>query len=71
MLFRSRREVQVLVGTQMLSKGHHFPGVTLVVVADGDLGLNLPDYRATERCFQILVQVTSHTSGSSLRSPPR
>lgn len=47
---------QVLVGTQMLSKGHHFPDVTRVVVADGDLGLNLPDYRATERTFQLLVQ---------------
>ena len=48
---------QVLVGTQMLSKGHHFPGVTLVIVIDGDLGLNLPEYRASERTFQLLVQV--------------
>lgn len=52
----ARREAQVLVGTQMLSKGHHFPHVTLAVVADGDIGLNLPDYRAAERTFQLLVQ---------------
>lgn len=52
----ARRESPILVGTQMLSKGHHFPGVTLAVVADGDLGLNLPDYRAAERTFQLLVQ---------------
>ena len=51
------REVQVLVENRMISKGHHFPGVTLVVVADGDLGLNLPDYRSSERTFQLLVQV--------------
>ncbi len=53
----ARGEAQVLVGTQMLSKGHHFPCVTQVIVADGDLGLNLPDYRAAERTFQLLVQV--------------
>jgi len=52
-----RGEAQVLVGTQMISKGHHFPKVTLVVVSDGDLGLNLPDYRSGERTFQLLVQV--------------
>jgi primosomal protein N' (replication factor Y) len=52
----ARQEAQILVGTQMLSKGHHFPQVTLALVADGDLGLNLPDYRAAERTFQLLVQ---------------
>ncbi len=52
----ARKESQILVGTQMLSKGHHFPEVTLALVVDGDLGLNTPDYRATERTFQLLVQ---------------
>jgi primosomal protein N' (replication factor Y) len=54
----SAGKAQVLVGTQMLSKGHHFPNVTLAMVVDGDLGLNLPDYRAAERTFQLLVQVS-------------
>lgn len=49
-------EADILVGTQMLSKGHHFPKVTLAVVADADLGLNMPDYRAAERTFQLLLQ---------------
>ena len=52
----ARKEASVLVGTQMLSKGHHFPDVTLALVADADLGLNLPDYRAAERTFQLLLQ---------------
>jgi primosomal protein N' (replication factor Y) len=52
----ARKEASVLLGTQMLSKGHHFPDVTLAIVADADIGLNLPDYRAAERTFQLLLQ---------------
>ncbi len=52
----AKEEASILVGTQMLSKGHHFPNVTLALVADGDIGLNLPDYRAAERTFQLLIQ---------------
>ncbi len=52
------RETDILVGTQMITKGHHFPHVTLVGIVWADTGLTLPDYKAAERTFQLLSQVT-------------
>ncbi len=52
-----RGDIDILVGTQIIAKGHHFPSLTLVVIVDADVGLTGGDLRASERCFQLLYQV--------------
>jgi primosomal protein N' (replication factor Y) len=52
-----RRDIDILVGTQMVAKGHDFPNITLVGIVCADLSLSFPDFRAGERTFQLLAQV--------------
>ncbi len=62
----ARRGAAVLIGTQMVAKGHHFAGVALAAVVDADTGLALPDFRADERTFQLVTQL----AGRSGRDAP-
>jgi primosomal protein N' (replication factor Y) len=60
------REVDIIVGTQLVAKGHHFPGLALVGVIDADLGLAHADPRAAERTFQLLNQVTGRAGRAAI-----
>ncbi|MBB5074222.1 primosomal protein N' (replication factor Y) [Bartonella callosciuri] len=61
-------EVDIIIGTQLVAKGHHFPGLSLVGVIDADLGLANGDLRAAERTFQLLSQVTGRAGRMGLES---
>lgn len=60
-------KIDILIGTQMIVKGHHFPDVTLVGVVSADGSLNIDDYRASERTFDLLVQVAGRAGRENLQ----
>ncbi len=60
------QKIDVLIGTQMIAKGLHFPNVTLVGILNADLGLHVPDFRAAERTFQLITQVAGRAGRGEL-----
>jgi primosomal protein N' (replication factor Y) len=65
-----RGDFQVLLGTQMVAKGHHFPGVGLSAVIGADVGISLPDFRASEKVLQLLIQAAGRAGRSGTRKDP-
>jgi primosomal protein N' (replication factor Y) (superfamily II helicase) len=63
--FKSHK-IDILIGTQMIAKGLHFPNVTLVGILNADLGLHVPDFRAGERTFQLVTQVAGRAGRGDL-----
>ena len=61
----AERQADILVGTQMVAKGHDFPLVTLVGILDADMSLHFPDYRSNERTFQLVTQVAGRSGRGS------
>ena len=59
-----RKEADILIGTQMIAKGHDFPDVTLVGIVLADIGLSLPSYRSAERVFQLITQAVGRSGRS-------
>jgi primosomal protein N' (replication factor Y) len=65
-----RGEFQILMGTQMVAKGHHFPRVGLSAVIGADIGISLPDFRASEKVLQLLIQAAGRAGRSAARKDP-
>ncbi|MFZ4405490.1 MAG: replication restart helicase PriA [Pseudobdellovibrionaceae bacterium] len=65
-----RCEIDILIGTQMIAKGLDFPNLKLVGILLADIGFNLPDFRATERSFQLLTQMSGRSGRHGLHSDP-
>jgi primosomal protein N' (replication factor Y) len=63
--FKSKK-IDILIGTQMIAKGLHFPNVTLVGILNADIGLHVPDFRAAERTFQLITQVAGRAGRGEL-----